>query len=245
MRSDMFEIIIERPRINCARGGRLKGRKAELARGRAELSPRTEPMSINRGTKYLNENLAPLRRFLERSVGRPWDAVRSEIAEHIAARSAVQKHVLDHVKQMVETSPVILDGRPHDPNGSGPRRDRYTPLASYRRYGFYVCPRTGLLKLAPPLSRKAPPPTPDVRPLGEMVEARRIEGVWYLVTLAKVPTDSKVWKDCYDVIVKARLAEPSMMGWNGGLKQAHGRTDQYAVAKRQLSKREIRAHDLG
>lgn len=32
------------------------------------------------GSKVLNENLTPLRRYLERQVGRPWNKVYSEIA---------------------------------------------------------------------------------------------------------------------------------------------------------------------
>src|SRR5215210_3284575 len=118
MRSDMFEVIIERPRVGASWPDRTKGRRAETNRLHPELSVSREPMSMGRGSKYLNENLAPLRRFLERSVGRPWDAVRAEICAHITMRSSVQKHVLDHVKEMVETSPVLIDGRPHHPTGS-------------------------------------------------------------------------------------------------------------------------------
>src|SRR5580698_7836686 len=109
MRSDMFEVIIERPRWNGGRGSHGKGRRAEPRR--QHDAPLWEPVSLGRGTKSLNENLAPLRRFLERRVGRPWDAVRGEICALITPRSAVQKHVLDHVKQMVEENAVLIDGR--------------------------------------------------------------------------------------------------------------------------------------
>lgn len=248
MRSDMFEVIIERPRVGSSWPNRVKGRKAEIARLRPDLAPSREPMSIGRGSKHLNENLAPLRRFLERSVGRPWDAVRSEICAHIAAGSAVQKHVLEHVKDMVETNPVLIDGRPHYPMADGPRRDRYRPIRAYRAWRFYVCPNTGLLKVpAPDGSRrkKEPPPRPDVRPLGEMREARRMDGVWYLVTLAKVPQITATYRDCYDVVLRASLAEQGMFGWGGALRETYGKSDRYAVAKRQLSKREIRALGVG
>jgi hypothetical protein len=245
MRSDMFEVIIERPRVGASWPDRTKGRKAELAIN-PELSPLREPMSIGRGSKYLNENLAPLRRFLERNVGRPWDAVRAEICAHLAVRSAVQKHVLDHVKEMVETNAVMIDGRPHHPIADGPRRDRYRPIRAYRGWKFYVCPKTGLLRLPPLGSRrkKDPPPNPDVRPLGEMREARRINGVWYDVTLAKVPDNAAAYRSSFDVLLKAALNEPGLYGWNGALQETYGRADRYAVAKRQLSKREIRALGL-
>ena len=50
------------------------------------------------GLKLLNENLAPLRRYLERQVGRPWDKVYSEIAEGLRVASTVQRHVRDHLR---------------------------------------------------------------------------------------------------------------------------------------------------
>ena len=78
-------------------------------------------MSRARGSsKHLNENLAPLKRFLARRVGRPWSRVYAEICEHIALRSAVQKHVLDHLHQFVKTAVVLIDGRPHEALAYGP-----------------------------------------------------------------------------------------------------------------------------
>jgi hypothetical protein len=244
----MFEVIIERPRVGASWPDRTKGRRAEIARLHPDLAPSREPMSIGRGSKHLNENLAPLRRFLEQNVNRPWDAVRSEICAHLTMGSAVQKHVLDHVKDMVEINPVMIEGRPHHPLAEGPRRDRYRPLRAYRSWQFYVCPTTGLLKApAPDGSRrktKERPATDDVRPVGDMREARRIDGVWYLVTFAKVPQASATWRDCYDMVLRARLSEPGLFGWCGALRQTYGDSDRYAVSKRQLSKREIRALDL-
>lgn len=249
MRSDMFEVIIERPRLGGSRSYLAKGRRGEIARLHPDLAPSQEPMSIGRGSKHLNENLAPLRRFLERSVGRPWDAVRSEICAHLAMRSAVQKHVLDHVKDMVETNAVMIDGRPHYPTGEGPRRDRYRPIRGYRSWRFYVCPKTGLLKAAPDggprqKKKKYPSDREDVRPLGEMREARRIDGVWYLVTLAEVPKAPGAVRECYDVVLRARLSEPGLFGWNSALHETYGAFDRYAVSKRQLSKRELQALGL-
>ena len=146
MRKDMFEIIIERPRYGARM--RPKGRYRTTRRTNPEALPCKEPMWFRGKTKELNENLAPLRRFLERRVGRPWDAVWSELREFLSPKSAVQKHVFDHVEQYVERNPVMIDGIPHNPEASGSKRDRYWPLSMYSWRGFYVCPRTGLLRLA-------------------------------------------------------------------------------------------------
>jgi hypothetical protein len=238
MRSDMFEVIIERPRCGGGRG-EGKGRRAEPRR--QHEAPIWEPVSRGRGTKYLNENLAPLRRFLASRVGRPWDAVRSEICALLTMRSAVQKHVLDHVKEMVEVNTVLIDGRPHHPGGYHPHGSL---IVADRWRGFYVCPRTGALRVAAERWRRPREDgvNPDARRVDDLREARRIEGVWYLVTFAPVPALHRERAACRDVILGASLDAPGMLEWSGRLKKAHGRSDRYAVEKRQLSTREIRAY---
>jgi hypothetical protein len=144
VRKDMFEVIIERPRHG---GGWTKekrqGERTDRAWGRA---PGSLGMGRGRGSKSLNENLAPLLRFLRRRTGKPWSKVRSEICEVISSSSAVQKHVMDHVRDLVEENPVMIDGRPHHPAARG---RSYYPLRSHPRWSqFYVCPKTGLLREA-------------------------------------------------------------------------------------------------
>lgn len=153
MRKDMFQVIIERPRL---RGDRASGRRITERTERAfELAPKRLGMRrAYRRRKDLNENLAPLRRFLFSRVGKPWNAVRSEMHAVLSLASAVQKHVLDHVRLMVEENPVLIDGVPHRPEAFG---GKYSPLRGYGRWiSFYVCPRTGLLR-ATPCPRKQRP----------------------------------------------------------------------------------------
>jgi hypothetical protein len=147
----MFEVIIERPRVKPSRGGR-KGRHRESTERAFERAPKVLGMGRAGRTKSLNENLAPLRRFLRSRVGTPWDAVRSEMGAVLALSSAVQKHVLDHARQYVEENPRMIDGRPHRPAAS---RGVYWPLGQWCRE-FYVCPETGLLCEAPVAHRRAP-----------------------------------------------------------------------------------------
>lgn len=159
MRSDMFEVIIERPRWG-HQGIHRKGRRGERTERAFERAPKQIGMGREGRSKSLNENLAPLRRFLARHVGRPWDKVRSEMCAVLSMSSAVQKHVLDHVKDYVEESPVMIDGVPHHPRA---RAGTYHPICSWRRWGsFYVCPETGLLRAARPVPRTSHP-DPAVR----------------------------------------------------------------------------------
>lgn len=133
MRRDMSKKLVERPRFP---GRPRKGRALPL-----EDLPKREGMSRGRGTKRFNENLAPLRRFLERRVGRPWDQVYGEIRARLSPSSAVHMHVLQHLDEMVEKHAILIDGRPHHRSGYGGCQ----PLRGSRWDRFYVCPQTGRL----------------------------------------------------------------------------------------------------
>jgi len=182
MREDMARLIVERPRIKPF--SNRKGRSQKL-----EDLPTHEGMRRGcawRGDrKELNENLAPLRRYLESQVGRPWDKVYSEIAAHLRADSAVQQHVRDHLRDFVAITP---------------RRNLHNWRATYRGglwwQKLYVDPVTGLLcrtdrlpeekarrraqrnRLSPPVDRIA---------LTDDCELRLIDGLWYEVRLASLP----------------------------------------------------------
>ena len=92
MREDMARVIVQRPRIP-DRDAR-KGRSLPLDQLPAQEGMR-RPHVRFWGGKQLNEDLAPLRRYLERErqVGRPWDKVYANIAKHLRADSTVQQHV--------------------------------------------------------------------------------------------------------------------------------------------------------
>src|ERR1043166_2922797 len=64
--------------------------------------------------KELNENIEPLRRYLRRQVGRPWNDVYSEISQHLRPTNAVQQHVRDHVRWEVELHASVIDDEVHD-----------------------------------------------------------------------------------------------------------------------------------
>ena len=135
MRADMAKVIVERPR----RGGdrSRKGRS-----GAIEFFPTKEGMKRRWiDHKSLNENLAPLRRFLASRVGRRWDAVYGEINEHLAVRNAVQQHVRTHIGWFVALHlEVAPDSTLYDHGWRG---------ANWRDgYDLYVDPRDGILKRA-------------------------------------------------------------------------------------------------
>src|SRR4051812_28161761 len=106
MRHDMANVLVERPR----RGGGVKyPRGAGPFWGRVALEELPAREALKRPwvtcPKSLNENLAPLRRFLLSRVGRPWDAVYGEICERINRDSAVQLHIWQHLMWEVARHP--------------------------------------------------------------------------------------------------------------------------------------------
>ena len=104
MRDDIAKLLCERQRV----GSRSKSLKTGTT-----LDPRIDydddfdsgpsRLSIARrrqhgwNSKELNENLRPLYQFLDKSVGRPWDDVYSEIRTNINPTKAIDFHVLQHV----------------------------------------------------------------------------------------------------------------------------------------------------
>ncbi|NWH09419.1 MAG: hypothetical protein HXY22_12395 [Alphaproteobacteria bacterium] len=100
MRPDMHKVIVERPRKGG--GGQKKGRPVRDM----DHLPKQEGMRRRYhpfgDRKVFNDHLAPLHRFLQKSVGRKWDEVYSEICRDLDARNVVQDHLRLHVKQEVD-----------------------------------------------------------------------------------------------------------------------------------------------
>jgi hypothetical protein len=221
----MSKIIVERPRL----GGGIKtpkGARRALQRCALDELPRHEgirkPWSHDR--KSLNENLAPLRRFLGRNVGRPWNKVFSEICEHICVDSAVQKHIRDHLDDFVARHVEVIG-----------RQVRAKPGSRWTRADFYVHPRTGLLRWNPNRwrrRRRPAEPTPYLV-VDETHQVRRVDGIWYEVEMASLPRSVPA----FDVVERRLMYRdgPTL----DHLQKQYGAV-VYASRKRQLSSREIR-----
>lgn len=232
MRWDMFKVIVERPRIG-GRDALKRGRAERRTRCEPEESSQFQPNGRGRGSKHLNENLAPLRRYLLQQVGRPWNKVHAEISAHLRLTSAVQRHVLEHLEHMVVKHVALVDRKPVYAVDGQP------VLANHRVDLCYVCPVSGLLRAAP--RRKwAPPPAPRDRVvLGDGAHLQRISGVWYRLTMRPVPDR---WTDrmgLVDVVLRTRLDSPDRSTLQRQLKLQYGREGVYAAHKQQLGKRAL------
>jgi hypothetical protein len=186
MREDMSRVIVERPRLGGDRG--RKGRAVPL-----DDLPKQEGMRrkhvLSGDCKVLNENLSPLRRYLERQVGRPWNKIYSEIARYLRADNTVQQHVRDHLSDFVA---VRARWRFEVLNAGGGGEEPYDQLWFEP---LYVDPNDGLLKRTDRLRQakafsralRVPSTPPDRIGLAPDRELRRIDGLWFAVTLAPLP----------------------------------------------------------
>lgn len=134
MRKDMNKVLVERSRL----GGKYdrKGRQKSLE----DLPTKESMKKTHKDRKILNENLNPLKRFLQSKVGSNWDKVYSEISENLKPDNAVQQHVRDHVWDFVRQHVVIQDKRVYS------SRRFYGKLMELRNNELYICPMTNILK---------------------------------------------------------------------------------------------------
>lgn len=206
MREDIAKVIVERPRL----GSRSRSSDDPKGYNRKRYGkdyiledlPQKESMSARRrygwDAKELNENLSPLRRFLEKNVGRPWDKVFSELSEHIDLNSTVKRHIWQHVFDFVEKNTFMGDDGKvwvHSGYGSGDH-----PLEAkqyYTRAHLYIHPKDGLLKKV-----KVKPDKDGAKykqyyhnkPVGfarhdfnKTFQYHKQNGIWYIIELKKIP----------------------------------------------------------
>jgi hypothetical protein len=241
MRSDMAKVIVERPRIGSRmRSKPRKGLRRQLQKHGYDVLPRREGIKRPYGhdTKHFNEHLGPLIRFLESCVGRPWNAVFSEISAHINRNSVVQDHVRDHVLQIVATHVVLIDGVPCGTEG----REYGQPLRGSRWHNhLYVCPLTGILKRIKLRWTRKRPPEPKLPPpvrVDDNHVCRLVEGHWCLVTLRRLPLEPCLSAD-RDVL----LERPVSSLTPGEARQHYG-VAGYAVGWRRLARRELSQYPI-
>lgn len=260
MREDMFKIIVERPRLINSNGYYRDGRKFR----NDEDAPAR--LGMKRGyqwTKWFNENLAPLKRYLEKQVNRPWDKIYSEIRTHIDPRNTVKQHILQHIDDFVaidthwvetpEGGKVVIRG------AGWPSKDQSLEEA---RVELYVHPLTGILlrnrryvswnaRQRKKQEEQRVRDLAEYRDINEQEQLRCIDGIWYHVKLGVLPdakvrnkhVDGKLTKElvydaCWDVVRKEWVSRKR------GNQAMYGHPYQYAVSKRQLNSHELKKYGL-
>lgn len=194
MRADMFKVIVERPRWGASHAPPVKLKK-DRDTDRKFIGLKRHAIEQAPYYKSLNENLAPLVRFIRKQVGRRWDDVFSEICAHLDTGSTVKMHVRTHLKDFVlfgisygRHGELLHKGHPIEVD----RRNFYWPE-------FYVDPEDGLLKdsvafwrargeerhgrRAAKRKNAQPQGNPDLRQINDTELLFRRNGCWFFYEL--------------------------------------------------------------
>jgi len=251
----MFKVIVERPRVGggkCRKGRRLDHEDLPFQEGMSR------PHKLHWRGKSLNENLSPLRRFLESRVGKYWPQVYAEICENLRPSSAVQQHVRDHLADFVATRAFIKDGEiwVHDTSRLCRLYGRLCRLDEARTR-FFVHPVSGCLmpnkkrqsyfsKRGEQRAQWAAEIAERRRDIGDNRHLHKLNGCWYEVTPGPIETRWQTFAKPHgggmqlgmgtrrDKVIDATLSD-----LDGG--DLLGR---FPISKRQLSHRELRKYGL-
>jgi hypothetical protein len=245
MRPDMPKILVERPRPP----SRVpRGRDGRKFRDRSD-APFLPMKAGYRDLKSLNENLRPLARYHARQVGRPWDKVYSEMRAVVDGRNPVQRHILEHLGQYVAVHTRMVDGH---------LIDLSTQFLGLQRVwqSLYVDPRTGLLRRNPDelawrrtyreRQRAKDRDRAQVwREVSAILQLHRVDGCWFEVEIAPLPPPAEArWDVLRRRTVNARTSVSHRRADDQSTADVYGRPGVYAVSKRQLGARELRAYRL-
>lgn len=256
MREDMNKVIVERPR-------RAKYGDDRAARRRDDFEgPAFLGMRAGYGYRGLNENLAPLRRYLRAQVGRPWNKVFGEICAGIDGRNTVQQHIRQHIDDFIATKVELRDGELVD------LQDRWRAygMTSGLRQELYVDPRTGLVRINKCFHAWRRDQVENAKRTQAEIEARRrtlshdeqlhrLDGIWYHVTIGDLPAERTrevavkgrrvtrtIREKRFDAILRREVSRYDE--YSTERERVYGARNRYGLVKRQLSKRELDEHGL-
>lgn len=170
--------------------------------------------------KWQDEYLAPLRRYLKKQVGRPWNEVYSEIRATVKPDSTVRYHIYQHMEWEVAKHVEYIEGQPYFKPCN---RNRLFPVT-----GLYICPDSGLLKYIPPPPRKQKSKAKR-SPITKLPITRDrwyelIDGQWYEISIHR-------WSEKVPNTVRQK---------NGQLNTELEEKEFTSVHKKQLSKKELK-----
>jgi hypothetical protein len=257
MREDMYKVIVERPR-------RGKYGYAAAARLRDDFDgPMRLGTRAGYGYRALNENLAPLRRYLQAQIGRPWNKVFSEICAGIDRRNTVQQHIHQHIREFIAIDVGVRNGRWVDLAADW----RFLWNDSGMSQALYVDPRTGLIRRNKNYrSWRRSDAQRRQREQLEIATRRRVvdkrtmllllDDVWFRVEVEALPKERLVEgvvdgqprrrrtvEPRYDAVLRRHISRANSADLDQ-CQHMYGSADLYAVSKRQISTREIKSYRL-
>lgn len=285
MRKDISKILVERPRVGGVGKENSRRNRRETKQALRDIddsvAPETDVWSFHAmkrvhtslpgsydDKKQLNENLQPLRRFLDSRIGKPWNEVYSEIMQNLNLNNSVQYHVYQHLTRdrMVETntylskSGKVIANTPWGPTWVG---DRWYAT-------FYVDPIDGTLqkcenslKARNRYNKQVPNKNGYFDKKNPLVQWHKVKGVWYEYNMRRATaeelseqrfgryentrcyekkTSTRVWIGEYSVFLEQIIADnPRWQHWNrwAVIRNLFG-DYLLPISKRQISSKEVK-----
>lgn len=192
MRKDFHKVVTERPRVKyIVKNNRSDKRTYD----HIDDVPPGGKVSIRRPYRSnsfnFSDHISPLRRFIEKQIGRKWDDVFSEISKQFPSGGVLNDHIRGHVWDFISHNTsmgpngVVLD---HGGKWGGSVR----PVSPNE---IYVHPETGMVCRMPSdvPSRKKRRLEREARirntvvALSKKARLLKIKGCWYYVDLEDIP----------------------------------------------------------
>jgi len=244
VREDIEKVICERPRLQQDGGVHTRTHRRRLNRINGESDVKHEsmrrPFKAMGRSKEFSDFLEPIKGFLKKSVGRPWNKVHSELATLLSKSTTTGRHVWTHIDQYVEKSPIFIDGRVYRGQGST-RRYGDRGLSELQRGNFYVSAHGLMLAY-----RKKPLPYGHDKPKITAVQLLhplegyvRVDKTWWHVTFQM------------EIALTMHGGEPDVLGVHRAYARetyGHVKGDpvdsalafRRAVSRRRMSKKDIK-----
>ena len=238
MRADMFKIIVERPRWGAGHAPSVKLKRDKNV-DRKFVGHKRHALEEAAYVKSLSENLAPLRRYLQKQRGRRWDDVFSEICQRLDTASTVKMHVRDHIADLI----IVQISVDHDGKWLG--QHRWHGASEPNRWwpDLYVDPFDGIIKETrslcaqingvsescrrDPLCVSEAGPFDDFQRLTTDSFLLRRKGLWFLGTLVGDPR-------CTDGLLRSEIQS----------EQYHEHQRWSVSGWKQLSKKELKRYKI-
>lgn len=232
MKKQFSKILVERPRLGGKATSEPKGYNRDLDRiykdeDWIEKESMRKKWKKDWSGKELNENLAPLYRFLQSRVGLLWDDVYSEISKNIKLDNPIQKHIIDHLKHMVYQNVVLENGIPYS-----------LQYGKHKIYNgnFWVHPETGILNYIEKRKYVYNVNKTKIINIDENHQAHIVNNIWYSVEVKSFDRDKDI--PLRDILLGTFYIFNSSLFYK--LENKYGASNIYGVSKKQLNKKEIK-----
>ena len=169
----------------------------------------------------------------------------SEISANIDRRNTVQQHIYQHIDGFIAIQVEIRGGRLVDLK----ERWKFPAGGAGISQELYVDPRTGLIRsndrrrtwkslIVEQRERQQAEIAKRRRVLDEHTMLLLLDDIWYRVRVEALSAESR-----YDVVLHSKVSRPKPDD-RRQCEHLYGSAALYAVRKQQLSRRELKAHEL-